>query len=163
MANPYTKVTPQMEQQNKYYEAHKKWKKEKPTSKSMFNNQMGALGSDIRNNNQAKLDKATADWKAREPKKSDFTSTSAPSAPAPTTPAPTSTPPKTGESTRQTTTSTAKEEGKINNDLKSVNQRGVASFVRSLLPSKDRLSPSQRFEKRKGRKENYGERKRRRG
>ena len=147
MANPYTKVTPEMEQMNKYYEAHKEWKKQKPTPGSMFNNRMGAYGSEERANNQAKLDKAIDNWKAKEPKKSDFTSTSAPSTPAPTTPAPTSTPPKTGESTRQTTTPATKEEGKINNDLKSVNQRGVASFVRSLLPSKDRLSPSQRMAK----------------
>jgi len=165
MANPYTKVTPQMEQQNKYYEAHKKWKKEKPTIKSMFNNQMGALGSDIRNKNQAKLDKATADWKAREPKKSDFTSTSAPSAPStPSAPSATKTEPKTQPKaeTKKDTPAT-KEEGKINKDLGSVKQKGTGSFIRNLLPSKDRLSPSQRFKARTGRKETYGERKRRRG
>lgn len=161
MANPYTKVTPQMEQQNKYYEAHKKWKKEKPTSKSMFNNQMGAFGSDIRNKNQAKLDKATADWKAREPKKSNFTGTSTP------TKTETNTPPKT-ESKKNTPatkkdTPATKEEGKINKDLASVKQKGASSFIRNLLPSKDRLSPSQRFKARTGRKETYGERKRRRG
>jgi hypothetical protein len=89
MANPYTKVTPQMEQKNKYYEAHKKWKKEKPTIKSLFNNKMGAFGSDMRNKNQAKLDKAKADWKAREPKMSNLTGTSTP------TKTKTKTPPKT--------------------------------------------------------------------
>lgn len=141
MANPYTKVTPQMEQLNKYNEALKKWKKEKPTTKSMFNNRMGAYGSDERKNNQAKLDKASADWKAKEPKKSDFTSTSTPS-----TPAPTSTPSKTETKTQPTTPAT-KESDKINKDLASVNKKGSGSFLRSLLPSKDRLSPSQRMAK----------------
>jgi hypothetical protein len=144
MANSYTKVTPQMEQQNKYYDALKKWKKEKPTIKSMFNNQMGAYGSDLRKNNQAKLDKATADWKAKEPKKSDFTSTSAPSA--------TKTQPKAEPKTQpkaepKKDTPATKEADKINKDLSSVKQKGASSFLRSLLPSKDRLSPSQRMAK----------------
>lgn len=138
MANPYTKVTPQMEQLNKYNKAHKKWKKEKPTAASMFNNQMGAYGSEERKNNQAKLDKAIADWEAKEPKKSDFTSSSAPSAPSPppAAPAPESAP-----------SPSTKEAEKIDKDIKSVKQKGLNNFVRNLLPSKDRLSPSQRMKK----------------
>ena len=140
MANPYTKVTPQMEQLNKYNKAHKEWKKQKPTPRSMFNNQMGALGSEERKNNQAKLDKAIADWKAKEPKKSDFTGTSAPSAPS----ANTKTEPK---AETKTTTPVTKEAKKIDKDIGSVKQRNIGDFVRSILPSKDRLSPSQRMAK----------------
>jgi len=40
-----------------------------------------------------------------------------------------------------------KEADKINKDLASVKQKGASSFLRSLLPSKDRLSPSQRMAK----------------
>ena len=171
MANPYTKVTPEMEQLNKYYEAIKAWKAKEPTIKSMFNYKMGALGSEERKQNQAKLDKARHDWKKQKPMKSDFTSTAAPTT-APTTEpktqpktqpkAETKTENKTETKTQPTTPAT-KEADKINKDLSSVKQRGSGSFLRSLLPSKDRLSPSQRFEARMGRKETYGERKRRRG
>ena len=44
------------------------WKKTKPTAKTMFNNQMGALGSEIRKKNKAKLDNAIASWKAKDPR-----------------------------------------------------------------------------------------------
>ena len=141
---------PQTESQQKYTEALRTWQSEKPKGKAWYRSEYAkgfAITSDEAKKAHAKHDEDMAAWNARKPKQSDFTSTSAPSTPAPTTPAPTSTPPKTGESTRQTTTPATKEEGKINNDLKSVNQRGVASFVRSLLPSKDRLSPSQRMAK----------------
>jgi hypothetical protein len=49
--------------------AVKAWKARKPTTKTMFNNQMGALGSEIRKNNQAKLDKALAAWRKEDPRK----------------------------------------------------------------------------------------------
>jgi len=45
------------------------WKARKPTTKTMFNNQMGALGSEIRKKNQAKLDKALAAWRKEDPRK----------------------------------------------------------------------------------------------
>ncbi len=139
------------EADKKYNEALNKWKNEKPKGKVYYRGEYAkgfAITSPEAKKAHAKHDEDMVAWNARKPMKSDFTSTSAPSTPSAPTPTPTSTPPKTGESTRQTTApATKKEEGKINNDLKSVNQRGVASFVRSLLPSKDRLSPSQRMAK----------------
>jgi len=142
------------EADKKYQEALKEWKKQKPTRSSMFNNRMGALGSEERANNQAKLDKALDDWKAKEPKKSDFKQTEAVN----TTPNPNS---KTTETVQvrsdasSVRTTLDDEPGYKTMEYrprgdergKSRTAENINQFFKNLKPSKDRLSPSQRMRK----------------
>jgi hypothetical protein len=140
------------EADKKYQEALKEWKKQKPTRSSMFNNRMGALGSEERANNQAKLDKALDDWKAKEPKKSDFKQTEAVN----TTPNPNS---KTTE-TVQVRSDASSVRTPIESSGSSYPNRprgaergktnvgeNINQFFKNLKPSKGRLSPSQRMRK----------------
>ena len=114
--NQNKQVTMEMDQYNKALDA---WKAKKPNSmdKSSYAGfpNVGA---------------AINAWRAEKPQKSDFTNISTPSsAPKPSTPS----------------TPVTKESEKIDKDIKSVKQNGVSDFVRNLLPTMDRLSPSQRM------------------
>jgi hypothetical protein len=140
-----------------YEKALEAWKKKKPNSMDKssyagFDNVGAALNA----------------WKKEKPQKSDFKQTEAVN----TTPSPNS---KTTETVQVRSDASSvrtpvESSGSSYPSRPRGEERGkgkigqnINEFIRGLKPSKDRLSPSQRFEKRMGRRETFGERKRRRG